>query len=29
MMMASNVAFASAFESVLLKISEEYTQWPW
>ncbi len=29
MMLASNVAFASAFESVLLKISEEYTQWPW
>lgn len=29
MMMASNVAFASAFESVLLKISEEYAQWPW
>ena len=29
MMMASNVAFTSAFESVLLKISEEYTQWPW
>lgn len=29
MMLASNVAFASAFESVLLKISEEYAQWPW
>ncbi|MBQ4264160.1 MAG: DNA polymerase III subunit delta' [Clostridia bacterium] len=29
MMMASNVAFASAFESVLLKISEEYAKWPW
>ncbi|MGN0774465.1 MAG: DNA polymerase III subunit delta' [Candidatus Ventricola sp.] len=28
-MMASNVAFASAFESVLLKISEEYAKWPW
>ena len=28
-MMASNVAFASAFESVLLNISEEYTKWPW
>lgn len=29
MMLGSNVAFASAFESVLLKISEEYTKWPW
>ena len=29
MMMASNVAFASAFESVLMKISEEYARWPW
>jgi len=29
MMMASNVAFASAFESVLMTISEEYAQWPW
>jgi len=29
MMLASNVSFASAFESVLLKISEEYAQWPW
>lgn len=29
MMMGSNVAFASAFESVLLTISEEYAQWPW
>lgn len=29
MMMASNVSFASAFESVLLTISEEYSQWPW
>ncbi|MBQ7886209.1 MAG: DNA polymerase III subunit delta' [Clostridia bacterium] len=29
MMLASNVSFAAAFESVLLKISEEYTKWPW
>ena len=29
MMMASNVAFASAFESVLMTMSEEYAQWPW
>ena len=29
MMMASNVAFASAFESILLTISEEYAKWPW
>ena len=29
MMLASNVSFASAFESVLLKISEEYAKWPW
>ena len=29
MMLAGNVSFASAFESVLLKISEEYAQWPW
>ena len=29
MMMASNVSFASAFESVLLCISEEYAKWPW
>ena len=29
MMLASNVSFAAAFESVLLKISEEYAQWPW
>ena len=29
MMMASNVAFASAFESVLMTISEEYAKWPW
>ena len=28
-MMASNVAFASAFESVLMTISEEYAQWRW
>ena len=28
-MIASNVSFASAFESILLKISEEYTRWPW
>ena len=29
MMIGSNVAFQSAFESVLMKISEEYTKWPW
>lgn len=29
MMLASNVAFAAAFESILLKISEEYAKWPW
>ena len=29
MMLGSNVAFASAFESVLLKVSEEYIKWPW
>lgn len=29
MMCESNVAFASAFEAVLLKISEEYAKWPW
>ena len=29
MMMASNVAFATAFESVLMTISEEYAKWPW
>lgn len=29
MMIASNVSFAAAFESVLLKISEEYAKWPW
>lgn len=29
MMIASNVAFASALESVLMKISEEYARWPW
>ena len=28
-MLASNVAFASAFETVLLQISEEYAKWPW
>ncbi len=28
-MIASNVAFASAFESVLLTVSEEYAKWPW
>ena len=28
-MCESNVAFASAFESVLLKISEEFAKWPW
>lgn len=29
MMCAGNVAFASAFESILLTISEEYAKWPW
>lgn len=29
MMLSSNVSFAAAFESVLLKISEEYAKWPW
>ena len=29
MMIAGNVSFAAAFESVLLKISEEYAKWPW
>lgn len=29
MMMGSNVAFASVFEMILLKIAEEYTKWPW
>ncbi|MBR5302513.1 MAG: DNA polymerase III subunit delta' [Clostridia bacterium] len=29
MMLASNVSFAAAFESVLLKMSEEYAKWPW
>ena len=29
MMLGSNVSFAAAFESVLLKISEEYARWPW
>ena len=28
-MLASNVAFTSAFETVLLQISEEYAKWPW
>ncbi|MBR2942692.1 MAG: DNA polymerase III subunit delta' [Clostridia bacterium] len=28
-MAASNVAFASVFESVLLVLTEEYTQWSW
>ena len=28
-MLASNVAFASAFETILLKVSEEYHRWPW
>lgn len=28
-MTAGNVPFAAAFESVLLKISEEYARWPW
>lgn len=27
--LGSNVAFASAFEAILLKVSEEYVQWPW
>ncbi len=29
MMLGSNVSFASAMEHILLKISEEYTTWPW
>ena len=29
MMLGSNVSFASAFESILLMISEEYAKWPW
>lgn len=29
MMIKSNVSFASAFEAVLLKLSEEYAKWPW
>ena len=29
MMLGSNVSFASAFESILLMISEEYIKWPW
>ena len=28
-MVASNVSFAAAFESILLNLTEEYTQWPW
>ena len=28
-MLGSNVAFASALETILLKIAEEYTRWPW
>ena len=28
-MCGSNVAFASAFETILLKVSEEYARWPW
>lgn len=28
-MLGSNVAFVSAFESILLTISEEYAKWPW
>ena len=28
-MVASNVAFASAFESILFVLTEEYTQWSW
>ena len=28
-MTASNVAFASALETILLKVSEEYARWPW
>ena len=28
-MVAGNVPFAPAFESILLKVSEEYAQWPW
>lgn len=28
-MLGSNVAFASVLESILLKVSEEYRQWPW
>lgn len=29
MMLAQNVAFASALESILLEVSEEYAKWPW
>jgi len=28
-MVASNVSFASAFESILLTLTEEYAKWPW
>lgn len=28
-LLGSNVSFASAFEAILLKVSEEYVQWPW
>ena len=28
-MLGSNVAFASALEMILLKVSEEYSQWRW
>lgn len=28
-LLGSNVAFASALEAILLKVSEEYVQWPW
>lgn len=28
-MVGSNVAFASAFESILLTLTEEYARWPW
>ena len=28
-MVASNVAFASAFESILFNLTEEYARWPW
>ena len=28
-MVASNVSFSAAFESILFVLTEEYTQWPW